>query len=94
MVERIPLKVSSCAEFCKVKAEQGGAQSNLGLMYAQGRGTPQDYVMAHMCVNAAVSGNVKESSFACPIAGISISMSIKNARIEFFRFIMPLNHPV
>jgi len=39
--------------------EQGnsGAQHNLGIMYYNGQGVPQDYVMAHMFWNiAAVSG--------------------------------------
>ncbi len=41
-------------------AEQGDAraQYNLGLMYHQGRGVPQDYVRAHMWGNiAATDGN-------------------------------------
>jgi TPR repeat protein len=45
-------------------AEQGhaSAQTNLGLMYANGEGVPQDYVYAHMWWNiAASSGNKKAS---------------------------------
>jgi len=41
-------------------AEQGGAtaQYNLGLMYANGQGVPQDYVQAHKWLNlAATQGN-------------------------------------
>ena len=41
------------------KAEQGdaSAQSNLGLMYTNGQGMPQDYIQAHMWYNlAAASG--------------------------------------
>ena len=41
-------------------AEQGHskAQLNLGVMYGNGQGVPQDYVMAHMYFNiAAVGGN-------------------------------------
>ena len=41
-------------------AEQGdaAAQYNLGLMYASGRGVPQDYASAHMWLNlAAVNGD-------------------------------------
>ena len=36
-------------------AEQGYAlaQVNLGLLYANGQGVPQDYVQAHMWVNLA-----------------------------------------
>jgi hypothetical protein len=33
----------------------GGAQFDLGMMYAEGRGVPQDYVQAHMWLNLAVS---------------------------------------
>ena len=38
-------------------AEQGeaGAQNNLGLMYSNGRGVPQDYVSAHMWLNVAAA---------------------------------------
>ncbi len=38
-------------------AEQGHdkAQSNLGLMYQNGRGVPQDYAKAHMWLNLATS---------------------------------------
>ena len=37
-------------EAMRLAAEQGsaGAQFNLGAMYANGRGVPQDYVGAHM----------------------------------------------
>jgi len=41
------------------KAEQGdaSAQSNLGLMYTNGQGVPQDYIQAHMWYDlAAASG--------------------------------------
>jgi TPR repeat protein len=44
----------------RVKAEQGnvGAQNNLGMMYNNGQGVVQDYVMAHMYFNiAGVSGD-------------------------------------
>ena len=38
-------------------AEQGhaAAQYNLGLMYANGKGVPQDYVQAHMWFNLAAA---------------------------------------
>ena len=41
----------------RVDAEQGNAraQSNLGLMYANGQGVPQDYVQAHTWINLAAS---------------------------------------
>lgn len=32
------------------------AEFNLGVMYAEGQGVPQDYVQAHMWVNLAASG--------------------------------------
>ncbi len=44
----------------RVLAEQGDAiaQYNLGLMYANGRGVPRDYVQAHLWANlAAAQGN-------------------------------------
>jgi hypothetical protein len=43
-------------------AEQGhaGAQSNLGAIYGEGQGVPQDYVLAHMWFSlAAAEGNEK-----------------------------------
>jgi TPR repeat protein len=47
-------KVSDIVD-CRVKAERGDAiaQFNLGVMYAEGQGVPQDYVMAHMYFNIA-----------------------------------------
>jgi TPR repeat protein len=38
-------------------AEQGNAkaQTNLGVMYANGQGVPQDYVLAHMWFNLAAA---------------------------------------
>ena len=41
-------------------AEQGDAdaQSNLGFMYDNGEGVPQDYVRAHMWVNLGASNGV------------------------------------
>ena len=40
-------------------AEQGnaGAQTNLGLMYANGQGVPKHYVQAHMWLNLAAAQN-------------------------------------
>jgi TPR repeat protein len=34
------------------------AQEGLGTLYAQGRGVPQDYVLAHMWFNLAAAGNI------------------------------------
>ena len=44
-------------------AEQGDAkaQYNLGVMYANGRGVPQDYVLAHMWWNLAGSNGDKDA---------------------------------
>ena len=43
-------------------ANQGDplAQATLGLMYAEGQGVPQDYVLAHMWMNLAVAKGVQE----------------------------------
>ena len=51
----------------RMAAEQGiaSAQYNLGVMYANGQGVPQDYVQAHKWVNLAASrttGEVAEKS--------------------------------
>jgi TPR repeat protein len=46
-------------------AEQGNAkaQNNLGIIYATGKGVPQDYVIAHMWFNlAAVSGDKSDNA--------------------------------
>ncbi|WP_140414196.1 tetratricopeptide repeat protein, partial [Bathymodiolus platifrons methanotrophic gill symbiont] len=45
-------------------ARQGhaSAQYNLGLMYANGQGIPQDYVMAHKYFNIAASSGVKKAN--------------------------------
>ena len=43
-------------------AEQGDAQAqgNLGMLYAQGQGVPQDYIQAHMWYNLAGAYGAKE----------------------------------
>jgi TPR repeat protein len=45
-------------------AERGHviAQRNLGLMYANGQGVPQDYLLAHMWFNLAASGATDAST--------------------------------
>ena len=42
-------------------AEQGNAkaQYNLGVMYAKGRGFPQDYILAHMWLNLSGANGYK-----------------------------------
>ena len=44
-------------------AEQGfaPAQSNLGVMYLNGQGVSQDYVLAHMWFNLAASGGYTDA---------------------------------
>jgi len=44
-------------------AEQGNAkaQYNLGVMYAKGRGFPQDYILAHMWLNLSGANGVAKS---------------------------------
>ena len=44
-------------------AEQGHplAQANLGLLYAEGQGVPQDDVLAHMWMNLAAAKGVQEA---------------------------------
>jgi len=46
----------------RARAEQGDvdAQYNLGVMYLNGQGVPQDYVLAHMWLNLAASRRTGE----------------------------------
>ena len=49
----------------KARAEQGDSEAhyNLGAMYRDGRGAPQDYVQAHLWFNLAasrVTGDTRE----------------------------------
>ena len=46
----------------RARAEQGDAEAqlNLGFMYAEGRGAPQDYVQAHKWMNLAASRQTGE----------------------------------
>ena len=55
------------AQLFRSRAEQGDtrAQNNLGGMYAQGRGVPQDFVRAHMWFNvaaAALTGDERKAA--------------------------------
>jgi len=47
----------------RLAAEQGDqlGQCSLGEMYYEGRGVPQDYVIAHMWVNLAASQGVENA---------------------------------
>ena len=51
-------------EALKATAEQGdaSAQFNLGIMYSNGRGVPQDYLQAHMWVNLEASTSQGETN--------------------------------
>ena len=56
----------------RLAADQGfaGAQSNLGVMYYNGEGVPQDYVTAHMWFNIASSmGNESGGKAREEVAG-------------------------
>ena len=50
-------------EELRARAEQGDAdaQSSLGLMYATGRGVPQDYVQAYMWLSLSASRSSGEA---------------------------------
>ena len=43
----------------KYRQHDHGAQSNLGVMYDQGQGIPQDDVLAHMWYNIAASQGIE-----------------------------------
>ena len=53
----MPPDAAEAVRWYRLAAEQGNAnaQSNLGVMYADGRGVPQDYVSAHMWFNLAAA---------------------------------------
>jgi TPR repeat protein len=53
----VPQNDAEAVKWFRKAAEQGyaGAQYSLGYMYANGQGVPQDYVLAHMWCNLAVS---------------------------------------
>ncbi|MEE8263505.1 MAG: tetratricopeptide repeat protein, partial [Gammaproteobacteria bacterium] len=50
--------LAQAAKWYRLAAEQGhlDAQNNLGFMYAQGRGVPQDRVQAYAWLNMAAEG--------------------------------------
>ena len=52
-----PLPAAEAVRWYRLAADQGiaRAQSNLGLLYENGEGVPQDYVQAHMWFNLAAS---------------------------------------
>ena len=49
--------------WCRKAAEQGqaGTQYNLGDMYHQGQGVPQDFVWAHMWLNLAAAQGIENA---------------------------------
>ena len=51
------LDYTEAAKWYRLAAEQGNAeaQRNIGVMYAEGQGVPQDYVMAHKWLNLAAA---------------------------------------
>ena len=55
--QSVPQDDSEAVRFYRLAAEQGlsRSQANLGIMHAQGRGVPQDYVAAHMWLNLATA---------------------------------------
>jgi hypothetical protein len=50
-------KIVEIREGDRLSADQGlaGAQFNLGIMYTEGKGVPQDHVLAHMWLDLVVS---------------------------------------
>ena len=64
-------------------AKQGDAQAqlNLGWMYDNGEGTPQDYVMAHMLWNiAAANGDEDAKGYRDKVAGMMTQNQIEKAQ--------------
>ena len=53
----VPQDAGEAVHWWRLAADQGYAiaQYNLGVMYADGRGVPQDYVAAHMWANLAAA---------------------------------------
>jgi uncharacterized protein len=52
---KVSRKYKEALKWHRLAAEQGDAraQNNLGVMYDEGQGVPQDYVQAHMWFNLA-----------------------------------------
>ncbi len=55
----MPEDYDEAAKWYRKAAEQGhaNAQYNLGIMYDNGQGVPQDYVQAHMWYNLSAAGS-------------------------------------
>jgi uncharacterized protein len=53
----VPQDYTEAVKWYRLAANQGvaTAQSNLGLLYAQGRGVPQDYITVHMWLNLSAA---------------------------------------
>jgi len=60
-VSRIPQDYKQAVKWYTKAAEQGDAdaQYNLGLMYANGQGVPQDNVYAHMWSNLGAANGIE-----------------------------------
>ena len=58
-----PKSHKEASKWFRLAAEQGDAdaQFNVGLVYAKGQGTSQDYVLAHMWFSLAGSQGVEEA---------------------------------
>ena len=58
-----PKSHKEASKWFRLAAEQGDAdaQFNMGLVYAKGQGTPQDYVLAHMWFSLAGSQGVEDA---------------------------------
>jgi TPR repeat protein len=56
--------IATAMSWYRKAAEQGNgpAQYYLGLMYAQGRGVPQDFVQAHMWLNLAATQDTGDAA--------------------------------
>jgi FOG: TPR repeat, SEL1 subfamily len=55
--EGVPHSDTEAAQWYRLAADQGlgGAQFNLGILYTEGKGVPQDQVLAHMWLDLVVS---------------------------------------
>jgi TPR repeat protein len=53
----LPQDDRKAAQWYRKAARQGLAMAmvNLGMMYSNGRGLPQDYVLAHMWINLSIA---------------------------------------
>jgi len=66
---------TEAAKWYRLAAEQGNAegQVNLGTMYAEGQGVPQDYALAHKWLNLAAAKGGTTRGIAVKARGIVAS---------------------